>query len=364
MRKRVLGSTGLRVSVIGMGGIPLSAVREKEAIKIVRKAIELGINLFDTSVCYGRSEERIGKAIRGHRSECYLVTKSMRRTKAGILKDIDASLRNLGTDAIDIYQLHGVTERELSEIFKEDGALEGLHEARRRGKVVHIGVTGHDCKVLEKLMVTREFSSIEVPFNFVETGPLERLIPLASRLNIGVIAMKPLGGGIFKNVELSLKYVLRYPISAAIPGMSSVKEVEQDVKFGQDRTPLSVEETKCLQEEARELGSRFCRRCGYCSPCPRGVPIQDILLAPVYLRREGLAYMVEGRQFDETIASAEKCDKCNLCVSKCPYNLPIPDLIETYRDLYAPLMRDYCKTHPVGLSRFAKRTIKRILKGR
>lgn len=364
MQKRVLGRTGLQVSIIGMGGIPLSVVSKKEAINIVRKGIELGINVIDTSRCYGRSEQRIGKAIKGHRTGCYLVTKSLATTKAQVLTDIDTSLKNLRTDVIDVYQLHNVTREKFERIMGDDGALEGLEEAQKAGKILHIGVSSHSCEILERLVETSRFSSIEVPFNFVETEPIVKLFPLANKLNIGIMAMKPLGGGIFKDAALSLRYVLGHSISTAIVGMSSVKEVEQNAKLGENPTPLSIEERKRLQEETSELGDSFCRRCGYCSPCPRGVPIQDILLAPIYLRREGLAYMINGRQFDKIMASAKKCDRCNRCVSKCPYDLPIPDLIETHWNLYYPLISHYCRTHPVSFSRFVKRVINRILRRR
>lgn len=359
MKKRRLGRSNLEVSAIGMGGIPLAVVSRKGAIRILRRSIELGINFYDTARCYGVSEERLGEGIKGYRDQCCLVTKSTNLSKSGILKDVDLSLRKLKTDRIDVYQLHGVTRATLKQALGD--ALDGLHEAKKNGKILHIGITSHDCRLLVEVIKTGVFSTIEVPFNFVESEPQKELMPLSEKLDVGLIFMKPLGGGIFANPGISLRYVLQYRVGIPIPGMANIRELEENVAAAEELRPLSTEEEDWLRAEAEELGSTFCRRCGYCSPCPQGVPIQNLLLTEICLKREGLDYLVRVREYDRIMKLAKNCVDCRRCVSKCPYQLPIPELIREIVSKYEPLIMTYSKKPSIRTVHLAKKMIKSLI---
>ena len=324
--KRRLGKTNLMVTVIGFGGIPIQRESEEDAIATVRRAFDLGVNFFDTARGYTTSEEWIGNALEGR--DYIIATKSGRREGKAILEDVDQSLAELRRDHIDLYQLHGVNDDDqLAQVLAPGGALEGLMKAREAGKISHIGITGHRRETLVRAVrECGEFATVQVPFNLVEDDIRETLLPLCAERDVGVIAMKPVGGGNFTNAPLAIKWCLTQPITVAIPGMQTVKEVEQDVLAGLGEVELTPEERAECERMRSELDRRTCRRCRYCEPCPQGVQIGMLLHGRTIVRRMGAARFREWGAA-EIIASAQACVECGECVRKCPYGLPIPELI-------------------------------------
>jgi predicted aldo/keto reductase-like oxidoreductase len=322
---RRLGKTDLEVTVIGFGGIPIQPEPEADAIAAVQRAYDLGINFFDTARGYSNSEERIGKALEGR--DYIVATKSGNRDAEEVYEDVKRSLANLRRDRIDLYQLHGVNdEEELERRLAPGAALDGLRRAKEEGKIAHIGITGHRRETLEKAVeICDEFATVQVPFNLVEEDILDTLIPLCSQHDVGTIAMKPVGGGNFTNAPLALKWCILQPITVAIPGMASVKEVEENVAVAGDTT-LTPEEAAKIEQMKSELDQRTCRRCRYCEPCPQGVNIGMILHGRSIVRRMGVERWLEWGALD-IIASADLCTECGECIEKCPYDLPIPELI-------------------------------------
>lgn len=324
--KRRLGKTNLMVTVIGFGGIPIQRESEEDAIATVRRAFDLGVNFFDTARGYTTSEEWIGNALEGR--DYIIASKSGRREGKAILEDVDQSLAELRRDHIDLYQLHGVNDDDqLAQVLAPGGALEGLMKAREAGKISHIGITGHRRETLVRAVrECGEFATVQVPFNLVEDDIRETLLPLCAERDVGVIAMKPVGGGNFTNAPLAIKWCLTQPITVAIPGMQTVKEVEQDVLAGLGEVELTPEERAECERMRSELDRRTCRRCRYCEPCPQGVQIGMLLHGRTIVRRMGAARFREWGAA-EIIASAQACVECGECVRKCPYGLPIPELI-------------------------------------
>lgn len=328
MEKRLLGNTGIKVFPIAFGGIPIQRVDIDSAVKVVRRAIELGIDLIDTARGYTDSEIKIGKAIKGIDKKVYIATKSGNRTKEGILRDVETSLNNLGVESIDIYQLHGVNSREIFEmVMSKDGALEGLKEAKRRGLIKHIGVSSHSTDVILDLIDTGEFEVIQLCYNFIENKCEEKILDLAKEKGIGLIGMKPLGGGMIENAKIALKYVLRQGYVIPDPGMETIREVEENVAIAKGSYELTEEEIKEIERIRKELGSVFCRRCQYCQPCPQGVHITSLLGAKSIVKRLPKERIVSGWVYDAYL-SGKNCTRCGICLTKCPYNLPIPDLVE------------------------------------
>ena len=322
---RRLGKTGLEVTVVGFGGIPIQVVPEEVAVAAVRRAYDLGVNFFDTARGYTNSEERIGKALEG--CEHFIATKSGNREAEGIYRDVERSLANLGRKQIDLYQLHGVNDDdELEKALARGGAVEGLRRARDEGKIAHIGITGHRRETLIRAVeVCEDFATVQVPFNLVEDEILDRLAPICQQRDVGVIAMKPCGGGNFTNAPLALKWCIAQPISVAIPGMANPQEVEEDVAMAATGE-LTPEELVAVERMKQELDQRTCRRCRYCEPCPQGVQISSLLHGRSVVRRMGVARWKEWGALD-MIASADLCAECGTCLTRCPYNLPIPELV-------------------------------------
>jgi len=180
MQKRKLGKTGLDVSVVGFGGTWISELNMPEAVKVIQRAFELGINYFDTAKLDGDSEEKLGAALKDVRDECVLATKTASRTRSESLTDFKSSLRRLKTDRLDLIQLHGIDdEKTLGKAVGPDGSLQMCKKARSKGLVDFIGVTGHKPHILIKAIETNEFDTILVPLNVVTRQALEELIPRA-----------------------------------------------------------------------------------------------------------------------------------------------------------------------------------------
>lgn len=329
MEKRILGKTGLEVSVIGFGGIPIQRVDKETAISLIEELHNQGINFIDTARGYTISEELIGFGLeKVGRDKFILATKSMARDYEGMKREIETSLKNLKTEQIDLYQLHNVrTEEQYNQILSEDGALRALLDAKKEGKIKHIGITSHDLVTIEKAIESGKFETIQFPYNPVERQA-EELFKKANDLGIGVIVMKPLAGGAISNGELSLRFILENPnVSVEIPGMQSIEEIRNNAKVGNELRRLTDEEREIIMKEANELGTEFCRRCGYCAPCPQGIDIPVQFLMEGYYSRYNLKDWAKDR-YESLPKKASDCIECGQCETRCPYDLPIRKMLK------------------------------------
>ena len=329
MKYVTLGKTGLKVSAVGLGGIPIQRTTKEEAVEVVNECMIHGINFLDTARGYTVSEEFFGEALKEVRSGWVIATKSMSRDYESMKRDIEISLHNLQTDYIDLYQIHNIkTDAEFETVFGENGAYKALLEAKEAGKVRHIGATAHAKEAFERLITEYEdqIETIMFPFNIVESQG-EELMKECTKKNIGFIAMKPVAGGNIDDVALGLKYCLNNPdCTIVIPGMGNAQEVE----INSDNnifTPLSEEEIAKCEDIRKELGNEFCRRCGYCQPCPQGINISSNFLFVNYLRKYGLADWAKER-YATLPKKASDCIECGLCETRCPYNLPIRAMLK------------------------------------
>ncbi len=336
---RTLGRTGLKISELGFGGIPITQIGVEEAVQVVRSALNLGVNYIDTARAYTDSEEKIGKAIKTRRDECYLATKTVERTEEKVRKDLETSLKTLGVSKIDVYQLHNVGDEEaLQQVLAPDGALAAVKKARSEGKIDYIGITGHRSDILVKAIQTNEFDTVMVPFNYVETESSTELMPLANKLNVGIAIMKPLGGGAFTNASAALRFILDHPVSTVVAGMISSREVKENASIVESKQVLSTAELKALATQAAEIGKTFCRSCYYCQPCPQGIQIPLLMKMKTVIKRFGFdGYMRMGHL---ALEKYEDCIQCKECEGKCPYKLPILEFMadqvawlkETYKE--------------------------------
>lgn len=328
MKKRVLGRTGLEVTVVGIGGIPIQKINQAETTEMFKEVHKQGINFIDTARGYGISEEYIGNAIEGSREDYIIATKSTMRTYEEMKADIIISLKNLKTDFIDLYQLHFVKDMAVYElVMSDDGAYKALVEAKEAGKIGHIGITAHKKEVIEFALETGKFDTIQYPYNPIERHG-EYLFERAKELNIGVIIMKPVAGGAFEKGELSIKYILNNEnVTAVIPGMENSDLVMRNAEIGRNDFKLSDEEASEVQSIVDQLGETFCRRCGYCEPCPEGIVISGQFLLEGYLLRYDLEDWARER-FAGLDKTAKDCVECGLCEPRCPYDLPIREMLK------------------------------------
>ena len=333
MEYRILGKTGLRVSAMGFGGIPIQRINEEGSRQLIHRLVECGVNYIDTARGYTVSERYLGYALEGIRDKFILATKSMARTKEAMAADIDVSLGNLRTDYIDLYQVHNPTLDQLEQVSAPGGAVEALLEARDAGKIGHLGVTVHSATVFEKALKQPWVETIMFPYNIVETQG-EDLIRKCKEKNIGFICMKPLAGGAIDDPALAMRFVAANEnISVVIPGMAEPKELDQNLAAFNDRSPLTAEELAKIDAIRAQLGSDFCRRCGYCAPCTAGINIPGLFVLEGYLNRYNLQDWAHAR-YASMSAKASDCIQCGVCETRCPYQLPI-------REKMKQLIRDF-----------------------
>ena len=327
MEYRVLGKTGLKISRMGFGGIPIQRIDAAGTRKLCLEMKEAGINYIDTARGYTVSEEYLGEALEGIRDHFIIATKSMARTKEAMAADIEISLKNLRTDYIDLYQVHNATLPQLEQVMAPGGALEALLEAKAAGKIGHIGLTAHGLEVFEKAVELDWVETFMFPYNIVESQG-EELIKVCAEKNIGFIVMKPLAGGAIEDATLAMRYCLANPaVTVVIPGMAEEKELAQNLAAANDASPLSEEELAKVSAIRKELGTQFCRRCNYCQPCVKGINISGCFLFHGYLARYGLEEWARGR-YATIPVKASACIECGACENRCPYNLPIRQMLK------------------------------------
>ena len=327
MEYRILGKTGLKVSRMGFGGIPIQRIDAAGTRVLMQQMKDAGINYIDTARGYTVSESYLGEALEGIREHFVLATKSMSRTKEAMAADIDTSLGNLRTNYIDLYQVHNPNLAQLDQVIAPDGALEALLEAKEAGKIGHIGITAHSLEVFQKALELPWVETIMFPYNIVESQGTD-LIKACGEKNIGFVVMKPLAGGAIEDATLAMRYICANPdCTVVIPGMADPAELEQNLAAVNDASPLSEEELHKIETIRKELGTQFCRRCNYCQPCAAGINISGAFLFHGYLARYGLADWAKGR-YAALPVKASACIECGVCENRCPYNLPIRSMLK------------------------------------
>ena len=327
MEYRILGKTGLKISRLGFGGIPIQRIDAEGTKVLMHQLKDAGVNFIDTARGYTVSEEYLGYGLEGIREHFILATKSMARTAEAMAADIDISLKNLRTDHIDLYQVHNATPEQLQQVVAPGGALEALQEAKAAGKIGHIGLTAHSLDTFKMALDMDWVETFMFPYNIVETQA-EKLIAEAAKKNIGFIDMKPLAGGAIEDATLALRYICANPnVTVVIPGMAEPKELQQNIAAVSDTSPITAEEKAKFLEVRSQLGTQFCRRCNYCQPCAAGINISGCFLFDGYLQRYGLGDWAKSR-YATMEKKASDCIGCGACEDRCPYNLPIRQMLK------------------------------------
>ena len=345
MEKIRLGKTGLMVTPLGFGGIPIQRLTESEAVKVVQKCLDLGLNYYDTANGYSTSEERIGKAVKGRRGEVIIATKTFPGDAAMVEKNLDLSLKRLQTDYIDIYQFHGVNNQEtLDRILEPQNGLYKLFEKfKKAGKIRHIGITSHQMDAAKKQIKTGKFETMMFPFNVITSEPATEILPLCKQYDVGFIVMKPLAGGMLPNANICFKYLLQFKDIVSIPGIEKVGEIEEIYKIYQGPPKMTTAEIKEMDRLIEELGDKFCRRCDYCQPCSQGIPISMVMTFPTFVKRLPPDWYLKNPMMTGQLEKAANCTECGECESRCPFNLPIREMIKENYTMYEKVKAENAK---------------------
>ena len=263
MVRRPLGKTGHDVCLFSLGGQATleQTGKEEEAVAIINRAIDLGVNYIDTAAAYGRgiSERYIGTVMKSRRREVFLASKTNDRSYDGSMRLLEQSLKNLQTDHLDLWQLHNVrTTEDLDKIFSDTGAIKALEKARSEKLVRFLGITGHRDPIVLKVGIKRySFDTILMALNAADRHQasfIENLLPTAVKQKLGIIGMKvPARGRIFREGGIStmddaMGYVLTLPVSTVIVGISTLEELEQNVRIAQAFKPFSEEKMASLEK--------------------------------------------------------------------------------------------------------------------
>lgn len=255
MEKRKLGRTNFDASIIGLGGEGLlgSPGKDKEAYILINKALDLGINIFESAHSHNCGEEYYSKALRERRKDIFLAGRSKERTKKGALQDLEDTLTNMKTDYLDLWQIHDVGDKQAMEaVFAPGGAIEAFVEARQKGYIRFIGIGGHDDPhVIRQCLEIFDFDTMHVPVNPAEASCksfLEDTMPIAVEKNVGVIGMKIYVRGFtskltfYTSMEAFFRYALSQPVAAAVISCDTLEHLEQNVYFARSFKAMDWEE--------------------------------------------------------------------------------------------------------------------------
>ncbi len=330
MEKMTLGKTGLKMHRLGFGGIPIMRVDDDQAVETVLHCIENGLDYIDTARAYGESERRIGLALKKTDKKVLLASKAQKLNGGEMRSEIETSLKNLGVDYIDLYQCHFVSTLESYEtIIGKGGALEALLKAKDEGLIGHVGITTHSLDLCDRIIDDGLFETLLICYGILEPQAEEHVMPKALEAGMGVIIMKALSGGWVENAELGLKFNFRHPGTLVLAGMEDKALFDENWAIYQSGDyDLSEDNWRGIKALQKEFGKQFCHRCDYCQPCPQGVPIQAVLGLPATVKRMGLQSIAPGGFAVATLEKARECEECGECESRCPYELPIPELIK------------------------------------
>lgn len=330
-----LGKTGLKVSRVGIGGIPLTRPPLDEAVKLIHCALDLGVNYIDTARGYKDSEDRIGKAIAGRRDHVIIATKGGGRDKASALKSLEQSLQHLQTNYIDLWQIHGVSNFEYYEkVIQPGGALDAAREALHSGKIRHIGMTSHNLDVTLKAVSSGYFETILFPFNIISNEAADELVSLAKRHDVGFLAMKSFAGSTLKDANLAIKYLLQFDNVVPVPGIEKSEEIKEIVNIVNGSWELTPRDRQRIEEIHTRMSPRFCRQCEICLPCRKGVFIPGVTYLPNLYELWPREWFLSWRYTTHAFESAKNCDQCGECEKKCPFQLPIREMISENAKFY------------------------------
>ncbi|MCI8650268.1 MAG: aldo/keto reductase [Anaerotruncus sp.] len=330
MSQVTLGKTGIVTDKNAFGALPIQRIPKADAVHLLRKAYAHGITFFDTAHTYTDSEEKIGEAFDGMRGKIYLATKTPAKTADEFWKDLETSLVRMRTDYIDLMQFHNPAFCPKPD--DGTGLYEAALEAKRQGKIRHIGISNHRLKVAHEAIESGLYETLQFPFSYLAGEPELELVELCRTHEMGFIAMKALAGGLIHNSAAAYAYLAQFSHVLPIWGVQRESELDEFLSYIVEPPVLDEALLQVIENDRKELQGNFCRGCGYCMPCPAGIEINTCARISLLLRRSPSARWLEPKS-QQMMQKIEDCLHCNQCVKKCPYGLDTPKLLEeNYRD--------------------------------
>lgn len=320
-----LGRTGITTDRNGFGALPVQRVAKEEAARLLRRAYDGGITFFDTARAYSDSEEKLGYAMSGIRSHIFIATKTAAETADAFWKDLETSLTLLKTDYIDVYQFHNPDFCPRPD--DGTGLYEAALKAKEQGKIRFIGLTNHGLEVAREAIDSGLYDTLQFPFCYLSTGPDLDLVRACQEKHIGFIAMKSLSGGLITNAAAAYAFAAQFDDVLPIWGIQKEHELDEFLRFVKEPPAMTDEIRALIERDRLQLSGSFCRGCGYCMPCPVGIEINNCARMSLLLRRSPSASHLspEGQ---EKMMKIKECLHCGQCMSKCPYGLDTPELLQ------------------------------------
>jgi len=331
MARIEVGTTGITVERNGFGALPIQRISEEEAVRLLRRAREGGMEWFDSAHAYSNSEEKLGAAFGGHWDGIFIATKTGATDVATFWDELHQSLTRLKTDHIDLYQFHNPAF--CPKPGGEDGLYDAMLEAQRQGKVAHIGITNHRLDVAREAIDSGLYETLQFPFSYLATEKETALVRRCEEQNVGFIAMKALSGGLIMNAAAACAWIMQAsPIVVPIWGIQRERELDEFLHFIAEPLALTDELEAVIEKDRAELEGDFCRGCGYCMPCPQGIEISTCARASLMMRRAPKELTL-GEDGQAKMRRVEECVECGKCAKKCPYGLDTPALLKrNYQD--------------------------------
>ena len=332
MERVVLGKTGLKVNKNGFGALPIQRISKEDAVVLLQKAFQNGINYFDTARAYSDSEEKMGAALHEVRDQIIISTKTAAQNGEDFWKDLEMSLEKLQTDYIDLYQFHNPAF--CPKPGDGSGLYEAALEAKEQGKIRHIGITNHRIAVAKEAVLSGLYETLQFPFSYLASEEEVELVELCRQKEVGFIAMKGLAGGLIHNSASAYAFMCQRQFAHVEPiwGIQREWELDEFLSYQEQAPELNEALLAEIQKDKDQLAGEFCRGCGYCMPCPAGIEINNCARMSLMLRRAPQeAWLSE--EWQEKMKKIENCLHCDSCMKKCPYGLNTPELLKrNYED--------------------------------
>lgn len=325
-----LGKTEIVTNKNGFGALPIQRISQKDAVYLVRKAYDAGFTFFDTARVYSDSEEKLGEAFDGMRDKIFIASKTQAQNGEDMKKDLETTLKNLRCDYLDLYQFHNPSF--CPKPGDGTGLYEAAEEAKKQGKIRHIGITNHRLSVAKEAIESGLYETLQFPFSYLSGEQEIELVKMCEKADMGFIAMKALAGGLINNSAAAYAFLAEFDNVLPIWGIQRESELDEFISYI-DNPPVMNDELKAVIDHDREeLSGEFCRGCGYCMPCPVGIEINNCARMSLMIRRApSEAQMTPEMQ--AKMKKIEDCLHCGKCKGKCPYNLDTPTLLEkNYED--------------------------------
>lgn len=323
MRNITLGKTGITTPQNAFGALPIQRVDLDTAVRLLRGAKDGGMTFFDTARAYSDSEEKVGAAFSGMRDQVYIASKTQAKTPEKFWEDLHTTLTNLRTDYLDIYQLHCAPQCYAPG--DGTGMYEAMVEAKKQGKIRHIGITAHLIGVAEEIVKSSFYETLQFPFSYLASEREIELVKSCEKAGMGFIAMKGLAGGLLTNSRACMAFMSQYN-ALPIWGIQREEELAQWLSFFNEEVTMTEEIRVFIEEDRKDLLGDFCRGCGYCMPCTAGIQIPQCARMSQLIRRAP-SENFKGEFWQGEMAKIDNCVDCGLCKSKCPYGLDTPNLL-------------------------------------